>query len=70
MKAGNPLRNVFYIVICENSAAEICLEHGQNRLVIACFKQNMGLKAGIREDPVHKSPHGRTLVHDNKGFVP
>ncbi len=69
MKAGNSRGDVFYIVICQDSAAEIGLKHGQEGVIIACFKQNLGLDAGIGKNCVNESPHGRLFVHDDKRLV-
>lgn len=69
MEAGDAFGQVFDIIIGKDPAAEVGLQHGQDRVVIAGLEEDLGLEAAFGEDLVDHGPHGGPLVHQHEGLI-
>ena len=69
METAEILVHVLHIVIGQDSAAHVGPYHGDNGMVIACLKEDLGCKACLRENTVQHGVHGGMAVHEHKGLV-
>ena len=69
METTEVLIHVLHIVVGQDSAAHVGPYHGDNGMVIACLKEDLGCKACLRENTVQHGVHGGMAVHEHKGLV-
>ena len=68
-KAGHVGKISPDVVVRNQTAAEIGVDHRQDRYVVPCFEQNIGFETGFLKDFVRQASHGRPLIHEDERFV-